>query len=162
MFIIAAVDNTWGIGRENKLLIPLKPDLIRFKYITKGKTVIMGRKTLESLPGGKPLPMRRNIVLSRSADKIPGVEYAFSIDEVLSLIKDLPEDEAAVIGGSSVYAQLLPHASYALITKIHKNLSPDCFFPNLDEHPGWIMTQKEEDLVYEGTQFCYTRYEKLG
>ena len=109
MNAIAAVSAAWGIGREGDLLFRISGDLKRFRALTSGGTVIMGRKTLDSLPGGRPLPKRRNIVLTRdSAFAREGVEAARSLEEVLSLTEGEDPETVWVCGGGEVYRMLLP------------------------------------------------------
>jgi dihydrofolate reductase len=128
--IIVAVSDDWGIGKDNELLWHISEDLKRFKRITTGKTVIMGKKTWESLPI-RPLPERRNIVLTDVPhEQIEGAITVYSIEEALA--QCLPDDEAFIIGGGSVYRQFMPLANRLYITHVHKNTPADIFFPPID------------------------------
>ncbi|MDR0380607.1 MAG: dihydrofolate reductase [Oscillospiraceae bacterium] len=161
MTAVAAVDRRWGIGRNGGLLRPLPPDLRRFKALTFGHTVVMGRRTFQSLPGGRGLPGRRNLVLTRTPERpLPGAE-AVSLPELLAL--RAPEGgEIFVIGGQSVYELLLPHCRAAHITKIEADLGPaDVFFPNLDSAPDWRLVSRTETERYEDTDFFYAYYERV-
>lgn len=155
MQAIVAVDQNWGIGRNGDLLFHLKADLKRFRQLTLGHTVLMGRKTLLSLPGSKPLPKRRNIVLSRDASFAPeGVEMARTTQEAAAMA----EDDAFCIGGGSVYAQMLPYCSRIYVTKIFTQAEADTHFPDLDADPHWQVAQESEVLEEDGIRFQYIDY----
>lgn len=163
MNIILAADRNWAIGKDNELLIHLPGDLKYFKRMTTGKTVIMGRKTLESLPGGKPLPNRRNIILTRSADfKVSGAEVLNSVEDVLHLIKsgNLESDEAFVIGGADIYKQMMPYCDKFYITRIDAELPADRYFVDLDEVDDLKITWTGPIEEYKGTKYQYVLYER--
>lgn len=163
MNIILAADRNWAIGKDNDLLIHLPGDLKYFKKMTTGKTVIMGRKTLESLPGGKPLPNRRNVILTRADDfQVSGAEVLNSIEDVLYLIKsgDLKSDEAFVIGGADIYKQMMPHCDKFYITKIDAELPADRYFVDLDQVDGLEITWSGPIEEYKGTKYQYVLYER--
>lgn len=163
MNIILAADRNWAIGKDNDLLINLPGDLKYFKRMTTGKTVIMGRKTLESLPGGKPLPNRRNIILTRSDDfQVSGAEVLNSIEDVLHLIKsgNLKSDEAFVIGGADIYKQMMPYCDKFYITKIEAELPADRYFVDLDDVDGLEITWTGPIEEYKGTKYQYVLYER--
>ncbi len=150
--IIVAMDRNRAIGKDNQLLWHISNDLKRFKAITSGHTVVMGRLTFESLPKG-PLPNRRNIVLSASKLNIHGCEMAHSIDEVTEM--SASEDEIFIIGGGNVYRQFLPLAHRLYITRIDKAFDADTFFPEID---NMLWELKEKTLVDNDLQndFVYT------
>lgn len=157
MKLIAAVDRNWAIGRGGDQLVYLKEDLKRFRALTLGKCVIMGRKTLAALPGGRPLPGRKNIVLSRAPGfAAEGAAVCRSVDEVLALA---PPD-AFVIGGASVYEALLPWCDTAYITKIDGAFPADCWLPNLDRLPEWTEADRSEPLEQDGMTYQYITYIK--
>lgn len=163
MNIILAADRKWAIGKDNDLLIHLPGDLKYFKKMTTGKTVIMGRKTLESLPGGKPLPNRRNIILTRSKDfEVPGAEVFHSIEDVLQLIKsgNLESDETFIIGGAEIYKQMMPHCDKFYITKIDAELPADRYFVDLDQVEDLEITWRAPAEEYQGTKYQYVLYER--
>lgn len=163
MNIILAADKKWAIGKDNDLLIHIPGDLKYLKKMTTGKTVIMGRKTLESLPGGKPLPNRRNIILTRSKDfKVPGAEVFHSIEDVLQLIKsgDIESNEVFVIGGADIYKQMMPYCDKFYITKIEAELPADRYFVDLDQINGLKITWTAPAEEYRGTKYQYVLYER--
>lgn len=138
MNAIAAVSLNWGIGKRNDLLFHISEDMKRFRALTSGGTVIMGRKTLDSMPGGNPLPKRRNIVITRSPDfRRPGVAAAHSIQEALDLAAGDAPDKVWVIGGGAIYAALLPYCRLAYLTRVYAQPDCDTFFPDLDAMGAW-------------------------
>ena len=158
MFAVVNADLRWGIGMENQLLVTIRADLQRFRRLTEGKTVILGRKTLETFPGGRPLKNRRNLILSRDASF--SVEGAEIFHDLPSLLAALPEDTAdvAVIGGASVYAALLPYCDRVFLTRTLSELPADRFFPNLDALPNWKIASKSDILEENTTRFQYIDY----
>lgn len=154
MDLIVAVYDDWGIGRDGTQPVALSVDRRFFREVTRGATVIVGRKTLADFPGGRPLPNRMNIVLTRQNVQIPGVTVCHSPEEAAELTKD--HEKVFVIGGGSIYRQMLSMCSKAYITKVHAAPESDTFFPNLDEDPGWelecILQQGEEDGI--GYEMC--------
>lgn len=127
--IVAIVDNANGLGKNNQLLCHLPADLAHFKTITWGKPIVMGRKTYESI--GKPLPGRKNVVISRHKESIPGVEVFPSLEAAFSALTDYAE--VMVVGGAQIYQQILPVANYVYLTRIEHQFVADVFFPLLDE-----------------------------
>ena len=158
MVAIVAVAENWGIGKNGDLLFSIHQDMRRFRTLTSYMTVIMGRKTLESLPGGKPLPKRRNIVLSSRMEPAEGVEVARNIEELLSLVADDPAEEIYVIGGGQVYSALLPHCDKVLLTRVYASPEADAFFPDLDADPAWKVESESELLEEDGLHFRYIDY----
>lgn len=158
MQAIVAVSQSWGIGKGGDLLFRLPSDLRRFKAMTTGHTVIMGRKTLDSLPGGKGLPHRRNLVLSRQSDFAPDrAEVIHSVEDILKTA----EDDAFVIGGQQVYEQLLPYCTRVHVTKVLSDPEADAFFPDLDKLPGWKVASAGEMLTENGLSFQYVEYIRI-
>ena len=152
MELIVAVYDDWGIGKNGTQPIALSADRKFFRETTRGATVIVGRKTLADFPGGRPLPNRVNVVLTRQDIDIPDVVICHSPEEAVELAKNA--ERAMVIGGGSVYKQLLPYCDTAYITKVHAAPESDTFFPNLDEDDAWQMTQvlqagEENGIGYE-------------
>lgn len=157
MRAIVAVSQSWGIGRDGQLLFRISADLQRFKALTTGHTVVMGRRTLESLPGGRGLPGRRNLVLTRRENFAPDrAEVVHSLKELLAQA----DSDAFVIGGQEVYAQLLPYCTRVYVTKVFADAPADAFFPNLDEDPHWRAVSASEVLEENGLKFQYVEYEK--
>lgn len=166
MKLIVAVDKEWGIGYKGDLLARVRADLMNFKDLTSGKTVILGSNTLSTFPGGKALKNRTNIVLHPSPDYHPdNTVVVHSIDELLNKVKDYDSDDVFVIGGASVYRQLLPYCDTAYVTKFDKSFEKDVYFPNLDEDPSWKMVwsggqqisdpekDTEKDLIFYFTEY---------
>lgn len=158
MELIVAVYDDWGIGCEGTQPIALSADRKFFREMTRGCLVIAGRKTVSDFPGGKPLPGRVNVVLSRQNIDLPGFTVVHSPEEAAALAKNA--ERAVVIGGGTVYRQMLPWCDRAIITKVHCTCPCDTYFPNLDEDPAWILTEvlqsgEENGIVYE--MCVYTR-----
>ncbi len=154
MKAIVAVDEKWGIGKNNSLLFSVPEDMKFFRETTTGKIIIVGRKTLQSFPGSKPLKNRTNVVISSSL-KVDGAICVNGIEQLMREIKAFPENEVFVCGGASVYKTLLPYCSEALVTKISADGNADAFFPNLDKEEGWNLT-KENTVQGENykLRFC--------
>ena len=158
MYTIAAVDQNWAIGKGGDQLCYLPPDLKRFQALTTGHPVILGRKTLATFPGGRPLKNRRNLILSRDPAFAP--EGAEVFRELDSLRAAAPAD-SFVIGGESVYRALLGWCGTAYITKIGRAWEgADAFFPNLDDDPAWFVAEEGEPLEHEGIPFRYVTYRR--
>ena len=161
MIVIAAVDRNWAIGYQGHMLVHLPEDLKHFRSLTMGKTIIYGRKTLYTFPGQKPLPERKNIILS--SDPEFHVEDALVVHSIEELLEQLPgnTEDAAVIGGGVVYHALLPYCDQAVITKIENEYEADTWMDNLDEDPEWMCTERGEDREYNGVIFRYDRYQRI-
>ena len=154
--VIVAVSENLVIGYKNALPWHISEDLKNFKKITTNHSVVMGRKTFESI--GKPLKDRRNIVISRDkALKIRGVEVVNSLDDAICLTKD--ENEIFIIGGEQIYKMATPIATNMHITKVHSNIKGDAFFPAFDEREWKILTQKDSE-TNEGLKFSFIEYQK--
>jgi dihydrofolate reductase len=153
--IIVATDLNRGIGKDNQLLWHLSADLKYFKAVTLGKPIIMGRKTFESI--GKPLPGRRNIVISRSVNTIPGVEVCENIHDAIALVED--EAEVFIIGGAEIYRQTIGLADKIYLTQVFESFDADVFFPEID-HKKWEEMGKGEMQNDEksGLNFCFITY----
>ena len=152
MELIVAVYDDWGIGRDGTQPIALSADRKFFRETTRGAMVIAGRKTIADFPGQKPLPGRVNVAISRNAREIPGFTLCRSTEEAVQLAKTA--DRAMVIGGGSIYEQMLPYCDTAYITKVHVTPESDTFFPNLDEKDDWylaetLLTGEENGIGYE-------------
>ena len=158
MELIVAVDQNWAIGRGGDQLIYISQDLKRFKTLTTGHPVILGRKTLDTFPGGRPLKGRRNLILSRSPGFAPeGAEVYPDLDALLAAA---PED-SFVIGGASVYRALRDQGSPAYVTKIEAAFpAADCWFPDLDSRPEWRISEESESQEEDGVKFRYVTYRK--
>lgn len=160
MSIIVAVDNNWGIGYKNDLLVRIPNDQKFFREKTTGNVVIMGRKTLESFPEGKPLKNRTNIVItSDKSYKVDGAIVVHSIEEALRKIKNIPIENVFVIGGSSIYRQMISLCDTIYVTKISRTFEADTYFPNLDEMDEWKITSESEEMIYNGMIYKFSKYE---
>lgn len=159
MNIIVAVDKNWGIGKDNKLLVSIPADMKFFRQETTGKVVVMGRKTLESFPNGLPLKRRTNIVLTRDKNyKVKDAIIVHSIEELLEELKKYNSEEIYVIGGDSIYKQMLPYCDTAHLTKIDYAYEADSYFPNLDEMPEWKVEQTSEEQTYFDLEYAFVKY----
>lgn len=152
MELIVAVYDDWGIGRDGTQPIALSADRKFFRETTRGAMVIAGRKTIADFPGQKPLPGRVNVAMSRSGKEIPGFTLCDSAEAAVELAKTA--ERCFVIGGGSIYRQLLPYCDAAYITKVHVTPESDTFFPNLDEMEDWylaetLMSGEENGIGYE-------------
>ena len=160
MNIIAAADKTWGIGKDGDLIYSIPEDMKFFREMTSGKTVIMGRATLESLPGGRPLPKRRNIVLSRTLDEVSGAEVCKTPEEVGELVRETPSEDVFVIGGESVYRDMLPFCDTAYITKIDKKSEADRHISDFDAMPEWEEVYSSPVKEHEGIRFKFVTFKR--
>ena len=162
MNLIVAVDKNWAIGNDNKLLVSIPQDMKFFRETTMGKVVVMGRKTLESFPGGQPLKKRTNIVLTRDKNyQVKDAIVVNTVDELLQELKKYDEEEIYVIGGESIYRQMLPYCKVAHVTKINHAYEADTYFPNLDEKDEWVVTGVSDEQPYFDLEYEFVRYEKL-
>lgn len=160
MKLIAAVSADWGIGKDNGLLFNIPTDMKFFRETTKGKTVILGRKNLESFPGGKPLKNRVNIVLTRNRNfTCEGAVVCGSVEELFGLGYDL--SDAFVIGGEEIYRQLLPYCDTCLITKVSASVPCDRYMVNLDELPEWVMAEQSPQTEDNGYKITFCTYKRV-
>lgn len=162
MNLIVAVDKNWAIGKGNELLVSIPQDMKFFRETTMGKVVVMGRKTLESFPGGQPLKKRINIVITRDKDyKVNDAIVVHSVEEALEELKKYEREEIYVIGGESIYRQMLPYCSLAHVTKINHAYEADTYFPNLDEMDDWEITGVSDEQTYFDLEYEFVRYERI-
>lgn len=162
MKAIVAVDSNWGIGYRGNLLQFIPEDMKFFKQMTLGKVVIMGRETFESLPEKKPLIDRINIVLSKNEDfHSDGIIISRSLDELFAKLKSYKMDDILVIGGESVYRQLLPYCTTAYVTKIKSSYIADRFIPDLDKENTWELVSESGLKSYNNIQYSFNEYLQL-
>lgn len=162
MNLIVAVDKNWAIGCGNRLLVSIPQDMKFFRETTTGKIVVMGRKTLESFPGGKPLKNRVNIVLSTNKDyTVKDAIVVHTVEEVVEELKKYNAEDVYCIGGESIYRQLLPYCDTAYVTKIDHAYQADSYFPNLDENEDWELTKISEEQTYFDLEYYFTIYERV-
>lgn len=133
-----------------------------FRETTTGKVVVMGRKTLESFPGGQPLKKRTNIVITSDPTyKVKDAVVVSGIEEAVEELKKYKEDDIYVIGGESIYRQMLPYCKTAYVTKIDHAYAADTFFPNLDEMEDWKLTGISDEQTYFDLEYVFARYERV-
>lgn len=162
MNLIAAADQNWGIGNRGDLLVQIPDDMKYFRRVTTGKVVVMGRKTLDSFPGGI-LKDRINIVLTHNENyQAGGALTVHSLEQLHEELAQYDTKDIFVIGGGSVYQQLLNACDTAYITKIDFAYCADTYFPNLDERTEWEVTQKSEEQTYFDLAYHYYIYQRRG
>ena len=160
MDAIVAVYSDWGIGDGGTQPVVLKADRAHFRELTADSAVIVGRKTLEDFPGGRPLKGRANIVVTRQNNEIEGAEVVHGTAEALEKAKEY--QRCYVIGGASIFEQFFPYIDRAYITKIRYTPESSCFFPNLDEDDSWQCTQELSGLEENGIEYSFCTYERKG
>lgn len=159
MEAIVAVYSDWGIGENGTQPVVLRADRAHFRELTAGAAVIVGRKTLEDFPGGRPLKGRHNIVITRQSIEIEGAEVVSSAEAALEAAARQPR--TLVIGGASVFHRLFPYLDRVYVTKIELAPHSDSFFPNLDESPDWRCVDEEEPQEENGAVFRFCTYERI-
>ena len=163
MNIIVAVDNHWAIGDKGRSLVSIPNDQKHLRNETAGKVVVMGRKTLESFPQGQPLLNRINIILSANKDfSVKGATVVHSLEELWKELEKYDDNEVYVIGGDSVYRQLLPYCNVVHVTKIDHDYVADTYFENLDRNPEWEITAESDEQTYFDLPYTFYRYERRG
>lgn len=161
MNMIVAADRNWAIGNRGSLLVSIPSDIKFFRDMTKGKIVIMGRKTLESLPGGRPLPMRTTIVLTGKEDyTVKDAIVCHSVEEVLEKLEGCDPEDIFVAGGGEVYREFLPYCSTVHVTKIDRSYEADTWFPDLDADDEWCITQDSDEQTYFDLEYRFLKYER--
>lgn len=159
MTIILVADNDWAIGKDGGLLARLPEDMKRFKALTTGHTVVMGRKTYESFPK-RPLPDRTNCVITRSGSSFDGAKTFSGIEEFLDYARTV-EDEIYVIGGGEIYRQMLPYCDKAEITRVYECFGGDTFVPDFDALPDWQVTETSPVIETGGHNIRFMTYERI-
>ncbi|MBQ6840278.1 MAG: dihydrofolate reductase [Oscillospiraceae bacterium] len=160
MELIVAVYDDWGIGKDGTQPVALSADRKFFRQATKGAMVIVGRRTIEDFPGKQPLPGRVNVALTRKGGQIPGFTVCKSPEEAAELAKTA--QRAMVIGGGSIYRQMLPMCDTAYITKVHATPESDTFFHNLDEDPDWELRETLQSGEEDGIAYDICLYKRKG
>ena len=159
MNIIVAVDKNWAIGFQNKLLNSIPEDMKSFRETTTGHVVVMGRKTLESFPKGRPLKNRTNVVITRQKDyEVPGAVVVHSVQEALEYLKAFKSEDIYVIGGASIYEQMLPYCDVAHVTVMNYAYQADTWFPNLDKMEDFVVAADSEEKTYFDLEYCFKMY----
>ena len=163
MNLIVAVDRNWAIGHKNRLLVKIPNDHRRFRQMTIGKVIVMGRKTLESFPGGQPLEKRTNIVLTSNRDyRAKGVVLVHSLEELKEVLQEYAPEDIFVIGGGTIYEQLLPWCTVAHVTKIDHQYQADTWFPNLEQDSLWELVEEGEEQTCFNIEYCFQTYKRRG
>ncbi len=161
MNLIVAVDENWAIGNNDELLISIPADHKFFRQETTGKVVVLGRKTLNTFPQGLPLKNRTNIIMSTNpAYKVKDAVVVHSVEELLKELEKYNTDDVYIIGGESVYRQMLPYCKVAHVTKIDHAYAADAYFPNLDKDPQWQITADSEEQTYFDITYHFLKYER--
>lgn len=161
MNAIVAVDNNWAIGCKNSLLVRIPADHKNFRQETTGKVVVLGRKTLETFPQGMPLSNRTNIILTTNPDyKVKGAVVVHNKEELNEELKKYPTEDVYIIGGESVYRQMLPECDVVHVTKIDHDYEADAYFPDLDRDAGWEVTAESEEQTYFDLPYYFVKYER--
>lgn len=161
MNLIAAVDRNWAIGNKGQLLVRIPNDHKMFRQETLDKVVVYGRKTLETFPLSQPLDRRVNIILSKNPNlQVRHAQVVHSVEQLLEVCREYPSEDIYVIGGASVYRQLLPYCDTAHITKIDYAYQADAYFPNLDEDPDWEITADSDEQTYFDIAYQFVKYER--
>lgn len=162
MNLIFSADKNWAIGYKNELLIRIPDDMKQFREKTTGKVVIMGRKTLESFPNSKPLKNRLNIVITTRKDyKVEGAVIVHSIDEALDVAKKYQSEDVFIIGGGSIYKDMLSYCDIAYVTYIDHEYAADTFIPNLDEmQDEWELVDESEENTYFDLEYYFRTYKR--
>ena len=163
MNLIVNADKNWAIGKDNRLLVSIPQDMKFFRETTTGKVVVMGRKTLESFPGGQPLKKRTNIVLTTDPNYQAGeAVIVHCMEERMEELKKYPREDIFVIGGESIYRSLLPWCRTAYVTRTDHAYDADTWFPDLDADPEWKMTKTSDEQTYFDLEYYFTVYERIA
>ena len=161
MNMIVAVDENWAIGNKGKLLVSIPNDMKNFRETTTGGVVVLGRKTLETFPQGQPLKNRTNIILSKDqAYKVKDAIVVHSVEELLEELKKYNTENVYIIGGDSIYKQLIDYCDRAIVTYINHKYEADAYFPNLDKLPEWVLKSESEEMNYFDLEYTFRTYEK--
>ena len=159
MRFIVAVDDRWGIGKNGDLLLSIPEDMNYYRATTRGKAVLMGYNTLLSLPGGRPQPGRLNIVLADIPGlRVSGAVVCGSMEQLLRLAGCFEPDDVFVIGGGSIYRQLMPYCSAAHITRMRFDGEAQVFIPSLDEKPEWTIGSESDKADWDGIEYSFAVY----
>ncbi|MBQ8815991.1 MAG: dihydrofolate reductase [Lachnospiraceae bacterium] len=162
MNMIVAVDENWAIGNKGELLVRIPNDQKMFRNETIGKVVVLGRKTMDTFPQKQPLPKRTNIILTRNPEyEVKDATVVHSVEELLEELKQYPTEDVYIIGGDSIYKQMLPYCDVAHVTWIEHAYEADSYFPNLDKDPEWEMTAESDELTYFDIPYYFRKYERI-
>lgn len=161
MNAIVAVDKNWAIGYKGKLLVSIPNDMKMFREETTGKIVVLGRKTLATFPNGLPLKNRTNIVLTKDPEFSAGEAIiVHSVEELLEELRKYNTDDVYIIGGDSVYKQMLPYVDVCHVTKIEHAYDADTYFPNLEKDPEWEMVKESDEQIYFDLEYSFQMWKR--
>lgn len=160
MNLVVAVDRNWAIGNKGQLLVKIPEDMQYFRNLTQGHVVIYGRKTMTTFPGARPLEDRINIVLSKRGDVSDRAIAASSVEEAITIANKYKSENVYIIGGESVYEQLMPYADTAYVTFIDYSYDADAYFPNLDMLKEWEMVEESEEKTYFDLEYYFRKYKR--
>lgn len=161
MNLIAAVDRNWAIGYQGRLFVQIPADQKYFREMTKGKVIVLGRKTLETFPNAIPLPQRMNIILSRDKNfSVRGGIVVHSLEEARKELEQYMENDIFIVGGASIYQQFLSYCKVAYITKIDYAYQADCYMPNLDLDREWQVVADSDEQTYFNLEYYFYQYER--
>lgn len=161
MNLIVAVDKNWAIGYKNHLLVSIPADMRFFRDETTSKVVVMGRSTLESFPSGQTLKNRTNIIITKQKDyKVKDAILVHSVEEALQEIEQYKSEDIYIIGGESIYKQMLSYCDVAYVTKIDFTYEADAYFPDLDNMSDWELTEESEEETYYDLEYTFCKYQR--
>ncbi len=162
MNAIVAVDNNWAIGNKGQLLVSIPADHKMFRQETLHKVIVYGRKTLETFPMAQPLDKRVNIILSRNPGyKVRDSIVVHRVEELLEELQKYDTNDVYIIGGDSVYRQMLPYCDTVHVTKVDYEYEADAYFPNLDRDPEWEITADSDEQTYFDLAYEFLKYERV-
>ena len=162
MIAVLSADKNWAIGYKGDLLVKIPNDMKMFRTLTTGNVIVMGRKTLESFPNGQPLPNRVNIVMTQNPDyQAKCCVIVHSTEELLEELKNYPDKQVYVVGGESIYRELLPFCEEAYVTRIDYEYQADRYFPNLDEMEDWEMYEEGEEETFFSIEYYFNKYRRV-
>lgn len=162
MIAVLSADKNWAIGYKGDLLVKIPNDMKMFRKLTTGNVIVMGRKTLESFPNSQPLPNRVNIVMTQNPDyQAKGCVIVHSTEELLEELKNYPDKQIYVVGGESIYRELLPYCEEAYVTRIDYEYQADRYFPNLDEMEDWEMYEEGEEETFFSIEYYFNKYRRV-
>lgn len=161
MIAVLSADKNWGIGYKRDLLVRIPNDMKMFRNLTTDNVIVMGRKTLESFPNGQPLPKRVNIVMTQNPDyKAKGCVIVHNTEELMEELKNYPDKQIYVVGGESIYKELLPYCEEAYVTRIDYEYQADRYFPNLDEDGEWELYEEGEEETFFSIEYFFNKYRR--
>ena len=162
MIAVLSADKNWGIGYQGDLLVRIPNDMKMFRALTTNHVIVMGRKTLESFPNAQPLPNRVNIVMTQNPDyQAKGCVIVHNTEELLEELKNYPDKQVYVVGGESIYRELLPYCKEAYVTRIDYAYQADRYFPNLDEMEDWEMYEEGEEETFFSIEYYFNKYRRV-